>query len=134
MLRAKSVLRIDMETEDERTRKDLVLKEEQLLENDTRNDADKIARMIDKDCLEFTASGKQYNYRPGELFGVRDGVSYIDSKTIRFIDLSGDCKLMLYTAVKVNKNIRNKSVCSSVWKKKENDWKILFHQETACAE
>lgn len=119
-----------MLSDDERIRKELILKEEQLLENTIRNDASKIEELIDNNSIEFTASGKQHNYRTGELFGNVDGVLYIDSNTVKMVDLADNCKLLVYVATKVTKNIRVKSNCSSVWKKTNDKWKIVFHQAT----
>lgn len=119
-----------MATETDRIRKELILKEEQLLKNSIRNDAGKIAELIDDNCIEFTASGRQNVYRPGELFGSVDGESYIDSDSVRLVDLSEDCKLLLYVAAKVNKNTRLKSNHSSIWKKSDGTWKMVFHQGT----
>ncbi len=119
-----------MVTEQDRIKKELIANEEQLLENKIRTDAGKIAELIDDDCLEFTSSGKQNQYHPGELFEKLDGVFYIDSNTVKLIDLSEDCKLLAYVAAKVLKNSRTKSNCSSVWKKIQGNWKIVFHQET----
>jgi hypothetical protein len=123
-----------MGIEDERTRKELIFNEEQLLKNSIRNDAGKIAELLEDNCTEFTASGKQNRYRPGELFGNVDGESYIDSNTVRLVDLSENCKLLLYVAAKVNKNTRMKSNCSSIWKKIDGKWKMVFHQGTNCSE
>ena len=123
-----------MGTEADKIRKELILKEEQLLKNSIRNDAGKIAELIDDTCIEFTASGRQNVYRPGELFGSVDGESYIDSDSIHLIDLSEDCKLLLYVAAKVNKNTRLKSNHSSIWKKNNGTWKMVFHQGTSRSE
>lgn len=121
-----------MVNEEERLRKELISKEEQLLENSIRKDAAKIAELLDDSCIEFTASGRQQIYHPGEQFGNVDGELYIDSNTIRFIDISEDCKLLLYVGAKVNKNVRMKSNHSSLWKKTDGKWKMIFHQGTNC--
>ena len=123
-----------MVTEQDRIKKELIAGEEQLLENNIRADAGKIAELIDDNCLELTASGKRNQYHPGEIFEKLDGVFYIDSNTVTLVDLSEDCKLLVYVAAKVLKNSRTKSNCSSVWKKKQGTWKIVFHQETNCSE
>jgi len=123
-----------MGNDEGRILKELLLKEEQLLENSNRADAGILAELIEDNSIEFTASGKQNMYRTGELFGHIDGVQYIDSKTIRLIDLSENCKLLLYIAANVNKNSRVKTNCSSIWKKTNDTWKIVFHQGTLCSE
>ena len=123
-----------MGLEEDRIMKELISKEEQLLENDIRNHAARLAELIDDNCLEFSMSGKQNLYRSGAILEMNDGVSYIDSKTVKLIDLADDCKLLLYVSVKVNKNVRMKSNCSSTWKKIGSGWKLVFHQGTNCAE
>ncbi len=122
-----------MDNEKERIIKELISKEEQLLDNNIRNDAGKIAEIIDDSSIEINESGKLHNYRRGELFGNVDGQSYIDSNTVKLIDISDDCKLLLYISVKVNKNARMKSSNSSIWKRADNQWKIVFHQVTNCS-
>ena len=123
-----------MDKDEEKLRKELVLKEELLLENATRSNADRIRELIGGNCIEIIENGKQYAYKPGELFGDVSGVLYIDSNTISMMELSTACRLLLYTAARVNKNTRTKYACSSIWKNDEGTWKLVFHQRTACSE
>jgi hypothetical protein len=123
-----------MENEAERTQAELILKEESLLENSTRNTPRQIAELLDDNCVEFEASGKRRVYRRGERLENADGVLYIDSASVSSINLSENCVLLLYVGVKVNKNIRTKSNCSSVWKRSEGQWKMAFHQGTPIPE
>jgi hypothetical protein len=120
-----------MVTEEGRIKKELISKEEQLFDNSIRNDANKIAELIHDNAIEITASGEQSRYQNGDLFGNVDGISYIDSNTVQLIHLSDDCKLLVYIAAKVNKNVRSKTNNSSIWKKNDGKWKIVFHQGTA---
>lgn len=122
-----------MRIEEDRLRKELVAKEELLLDNAIRNDAGKIAELLDASFVEFTSSGAQYRYSPGATFGDLDGVSYLDRDTVRMLNLADDCKLLLYVNSRVCKNARMKSNRSSVWKKIDGKWKLVFHQGTACA-
>jgi hypothetical protein len=123
-----------MGTEEEKVKKELILKEEQLLENNIRNDAKKIAELVDEKCIEIAETGKQSNYRSGSLFGNVEGVLYIDSSSVQLVELSENCKLLLYIAAQVKKNVRMKSSCSSIWKKNDGQWKVVFHQRTKCSE
>lgn len=123
-----------MGKEAERTQAELVLKEESLLENSTRNAPRQIAELLDDNCLEFEASGKRRVYRRGDRLENADGVLYIDSASVSSVNLSEDCVLLLYVGVKVNKNIRTKSNCSSIWKRSGGQWKMAFHQGTLIPE
>lgn len=123
-----------MKNEEDRIKSELILKEEQLLENDIRNDGSSITELIEDKCIEISASGKQRIYKSGELFGNVDGELYIVSNSVRLINISDDCKLLLYIVEKVNKNKRLKSNRSSIWKKTDGKWKMIFHQGTDCSE
>lgn len=123
-----------MATEEERIKRDLILKEEQLLENNIRNDAKKIAELVDEKCIEIAETGKQSKYRSGSQFENVDGVLYIDSSSVQLIELAENCRLLLYVAAQVKKNARMKSSCSSIWKKNDGEWKVVFHQRTKCSE
>ena len=109
-----------MITEESRIMKELILYEERLLEN--RSDAATLKELLDAKCVEFA------------IPGTAEGESDIDSNTVRMIELSDDCKLLLYIAAMVCKNARMKSNQSSIWKKTDSKWKLLFHQETKCTE
>jgi hypothetical protein len=123
-----------MRTEGAEVKEQLFAKEEQLLKNDIRTTPDKIAELVDEDCVEINETGRQHAYKRGETFESIDGVLFIMSDSLRVVDLSADCKLVLYVASKVKKNTRMKSSCSSVWKNKGGNWKVIFHQRTACLE
>lgn len=118
----------------DRIREELVLKEEKLLENGFRRDADNVAGLVDEGCVEITEFGIRHEYRPGQGFEKVDGELYIQSDTLKLIDLSEACKLLLYTAAKVRANTRSKSSCSSVWKKTGGTWRLVFHQRTSLQE
>jgi hypothetical protein len=123
-----------MEAEEDGIREELVLKEEKLLENGFRANAKKIEELIDDNCIEIAESGKQSSYRSGDNFENADGELYIISDTIKCIYLSENCRLLVYTAAKVKKNVRMKSSCSSIWKKSDDKWKMVFHHRTSCDE
>ncbi len=123
-----------MANEEAKLLKELILKEERLLENSIRNDSSKIAELVHVECMEFSASGKRNKYSPGESFGNIDGVLYIDSASVRMVDLADDCKLLLYVGAKVTENTRLKSNRSSIWKKTDGAWKMVFHQGTNSTE
>ncbi len=105
-----------------------------MLENAIRNDPVKIADFVENGCVEIPASGGERQYKTGEVFENVDGELYILSNSVKLIDLSEDCKLLLYVAGKVSKNSRIKSNRSSIWKNIGGQWKVIFHQGTNCAE
>jgi len=127
-------LEADVGREDERLMRELVRKEEQLLENTFRSDADKVATIVQVGCIEFSASGGQQVYAAGQKLEGLDGVLYIVSDSVRLIDVSEDCKLLLYVAGRVSKNRRVNTNRSSLWKNFDGQWKVVFLQGTNVAE
>ena len=123
-----------MGNEAERIQAELIAKEESLLENSTRNAPRRVAELLDDSCVDFETSGKRSVYRRGDRLENADGVLYIDSASVSSMSLSEDCILLLYIGVKVNKNVRIKSNCSSIWKRSEGQWKMAFHQGTPIPE
>jgi len=123
-----------MASEQDRLKKELLAREESLMRNDTRNDPDKVAGLIDDHCVEVTVAGKQRDYRRGDSFESVDGELYIDDSTVRMIDISDDAKLLLYVGAKVKKNLRLKSSFCSIWKSIDGEWKMIFHQGTSIAD
>ncbi|HPE90352.1 MAG TPA: hypothetical protein PLH55_12635 [Spirochaetales bacterium] len=123
-----------MVTDEARLLKELIRREERLLENSVRNDPAKIGALVDARCLFVSASGARGALEPGEPFDSLQGVSYIDSNTVELLELSEECRMLVYVAATVSKNTRAKSRCSSVWKRDSGDWKIVFHQETTIQE
>lgn len=123
-----------MVTDEARLLKELIRSEERLLENSVRNDPVKIGALVDERCLFVASTGACGALGPGKPFDSLQGVSYIDSNTVELLELSDECRLLVYVAATVNKNTRAKSRCSSVWKRDSGEWKIVFHQETTIQE
>ena len=119
-----------MATEKDKLKRELMLKEERLLENATRTDTLKLDEILGPGCIAQLEDGRRVDYAPGSLFDVVEGALYIESDAIDLVDLAEDCKLLVYVAAKVNKNKRSKYRCGSVWKKADGTWKIAFHQRT----
>jgi len=118
----------------DRLKKELISYEERLFDNAVRTDPLRIAEILDAGCVEICLNGSQIAYLPGEVFAKLDGVHYIDSDNAKLLDLSDDCKLLSYVGSRVVKNVRTKSSHSSVWKKADGKWKIVFRQGTLCSE
>ena len=109
--------------------KKLIQYEEKLLMNEYRNNKDFVTKIINDGCIEISEAGKKI-YKSNKDFEAINGVLYITDKTCRSMMLSDDIVLITYEAVKVKKNDRIKANCSSIWKKSDEVWKIIFHQRT----
>ncbi len=101
-----------------------------LLDVDTRKDIQKIKKLIANDFFEFGSGGKVYTktdiiHRLPTESKREFEVTYFNTVT-----LADNCVLVTYHLQEKD----NKSLRSSIWKKFESDWEIIFHQGTVVNE
>jgi len=109
----------------------IILNEKLLMQDHVRNDPAMIAELLKENFIEFTSSGKQYNYSFGDTFGSSASIIEIEDKSIKTIIINDETVLILYVAKKSDPNgevIRSNR--SSVWNKQDGKWKLVFHQGT----
>jgi hypothetical protein len=110
---------------------DILNLERQLLLEDVRNSADRIAELLADGCVEFCSSGKIYRYARGDTFpfGKQGNREIVDFKAE---ELADGIVLATYRLLKhegSNDDIRA-SLRSSIWKITDGKWKMIFHQGT----
>ena len=103
--------------------------ENQLLQPETRQSAEKISELLSDDFIEFCSSGNISHYNKGEVF-----LSEIKWEIKEFTtkQLSNDYILATYKVIKhseLNEKMKY-SLRSSIWKCSNGKWKIIFHQGT----
>ena len=102
-------------------------KELKLLDKNIRNNKEELKKLLSKDFIEYGSSGSIYtfcdtiNLLPNENNDINYEINKMDIKI-----LSENIVLILYT-INMNNIISNRS---SIWKKENNEWKIIFHQGT----
>ena len=98
-----------------------------LLEKDTRKNKNELEKLISKDFIEYGSSGLIYSYDEtinGLLNETEEKIYKIIKMETKII--SNNIVMVLYI-IDINGNISNRS---SIWKKENNEWKIIFHQGT----
>lgn len=111
--------------------RELVLKEELLLDDPVRTDEDSIRQLLHDDFVELTSSGRTYNHEPGATFSPIAGRVRIETGSVRLLELADDAKLLLYTTIADDDQggmIRTNR--SSVWTQRNGAWRLAFHQGT----
>lgn len=107
--------------------------EEKLLKHEVRADINQIENLLDDSFLEIGSSGSIYT-KKDELNALP-----IEEKSIvwhlsdfQIKQIADDIVLALYKAHKRDHRTRkiNYSMRSSLWKKTDNQWKVVFHQGT----
>ncbi len=99
-----------------------------LMSSQVRNSAERIKTILSDDFFEFCSSGKQYEYSAGDVFDTQYKYSTEDFKVTQ---LGEDYVLTTYKAFRTKEG--GEKICtlrSSVWRKENGTWKMIFHQGT----
>lgn len=108
--------------------------EKALLQPKVRQSAEKVAKILDADFTEFCSSGKVYRYQQNDVIGNKENVDRFNWEIENFsIELIADNSVLAkYKVIKHDKTEDKKvsSLRSSVWKHKNDSWKMIFHQGT----
>ena len=111
--------------------------EKKLMDHDVRSNADKIKELLEKDFIEFGSTGKVYKYTEGDVFDNSDNknISY-EILSYAFRQLAPDVVLMIYKVKKTDLIMKKEELTlrSSIWRKKSEDVKMVFHQGTKTEE
>lgn len=97
-----------------------------LLDVDTRKNINKLNKLIAEEFIEFGSSGKVYT--KSAILQHLPIASHREFKVSRFntVELAVNCVLVIYQLQEKD----GKSLRSSIWKKFDSDWKMIFHQGT----
>ena len=105
-----------------------------LLANTVRTDKKYISELLDEHFKEYTSSGKVYCYKPGDIFEESFEEISIIEPSFEVISVSPEIALVNYKTLKISKDKEIETNRSSIWKKTDNKWKIVFHQGTISTE
>ncbi len=106
--------------------------EEKLLQTEVRKSVKDLAILIADDFMEYGSSGNTYNKK--QLID-RLSTAPIDQMTLLNFQvklLSSSVALATYGAVQYGERLEEtkNSLRSSIWRLKEGEWQIVFHQGT----
>ena len=111
-------------------KQEILYLENQLLQLAVREHADKLYELLDEELTEFCSSGKVYHYRKGDTFPAPFTNREIVDFSVK--ELAALVILAIYKLVNHNENDINRkyTMRSSIWKFKNDKWKMVFHQRT----
>ena len=91
---------------------------------------ERLAQLIAADCIEFGASGRRYNKSQIlEAAGCRDN-THLSMTEFEIRHLGPGLVLVTYFARQYTGAEPRCSRRSSIWKKEQGEWQLLFHQGT----
>ena len=109
--------------------------EEQLLNANTRNSRKELEKLIAADFLEFGSSGRVWNKKDiiTDLLNENtEGEYSLSTEDFKVISLSSDVAMATYRCYRKNLSgdILRTTLRSSIWRLKEGNWQLYFHQGT----
>jgi hypothetical protein len=117
---------------------DLILNlEKKLMEHDIRSNAEELKKILESEFVEFGSSGKVYKYTEGDVFDAKPNKNIIfEIQNYSLKQLASDVVLLIYKVKKTDLSTKKEelSLRSSIWRKKHDEVKIVFHQGTRTEE
>ncbi len=111
--------------------KDILYKlESSLLQKEVRQSAEKLDKLVAEDFLEIASTGKTFGKKHViEDLPKMDAPTFlINSFEVR--ELSPELAITIFEITKILNGDTTNSMRSSIWKKFDGDWKMIFHQGT----
>lgn len=104
--------------------------ERKLIKSPFRNDEHFLKSIIDENFLEYDCTGKRWER--DELIKALVNSTYdkIEAENFEAQLICNDTYLITFKTIKQFENKKITSIRSSIWKKKEEQWRLLFHQCT----
>lgn len=97
-----------------------------LLDDGLRKSKQKLNELIDDEFIEIGISGKIYNKQDVLNSLPYENARKFDVNDFNFLNLN---KNIILTTYKTDENL-NAALRSSIWRKSDNGWKLIFHQGT----
>lgn len=113
--------------------KQLLLKlEEQLLKPRVRHSPDIISNMLADDFFEISSSGRIYNRQTIIKALANEQKIHFSISKFQAVELCSNIVLVTYHAISKTEDDKPPihSLRSSIWKKFDNNWQMIFHQGT----
>ncbi len=101
--------------------------EEKLLSDSARKDEIFLEQVFAKDCVEFGASGKVYKRSEiiKSLLATKNS-----SQKARIVDFTARSLGQDHVMATYRINAQNSSIRSSIWRRDQKNWQLMFHQGT----
>jgi hypothetical protein len=109
----------------------LQILEEDLWRSEVRFSKEKMNSILDEDFMEIGSSGKIYNKQDTINVTFREINAQLPLAQFSIKLLAASVILINYRSVQYSiEGIKKEALRSSIWIKKNNSWKIVFHQGT----
>lgn len=108
--------------------------ETSLHKREIRASAEALSRLLAEDFIEFGSSGRVFN-RPGiiQALGEEQGDLRVTVENFAIKELAANVVLATYVARRSGEgqsSVVTRTLRSSIWKRVDGNWQMLFHQGT----
>lgn len=106
--------------------------EKRLLNPKVRCSKKELEGLLDEEFIEFGSSGNVYIYDKEKVIDTQINLEVVNWGILDFKikRISKECILATYRLVKDSIGTKEYSLRSSIWKKQNHRWKMIFHQGT----
>ena len=105
--------------------------EEELLKNETRKSAERLRKLLAEDFVEFGSSGRIYNREAIVTALAAEPSAELELSSFEMRELAPDLALVTYRTCRIGPSCdQRRSLRSSIWKRGDGRWQMLFHQGT----
>lgn len=104
--------------------------EKALANPEIRKSISELSNLLADDFIEFGSSGRVYNKKQTIKALRKIESSKISLINFKFKQINKQCILVTYKSVVTDERQKKHSLRSSLWKKENGKWKIVFHQGT----
>ncbi|MFN7729992.1 MAG: DUF4440 domain-containing protein [Bdellovibrio sp.] len=120
-----------MSSEDKNLFAELIKNEKALIDPTTRKNPEVLYPLLSPTFFEFGCSGRVWQ-RPDTIKGLSStDAANADAADFKLHRLSSDVVLLTFKTLKLDGSGNSSSALrSSIWKKNENGWQMMFHQGT----
>lgn len=102
----------------------------EILKGDIRKDPEKLNELLSEDFIEFGGTGIEYNKQQIIEALLNENNIEWDYEDLKSRNISGDVIMVNYIAIKKENDIETKSLRTSIWKKSNDKYQMVFHQGT----
>ena len=109
----------------------IILLEKKLLDSSVRKDLVELNRLLSDDFVEFGTSGKIYDKKIIIERLSQETPNVVEAFNFKGVVLSQDVVQLTFKTKRINEDgTISASLRCSIWKLKESNWQMLFHQGT----
>ena len=104
--------------------------ERRLLTHETRNSREELNALLADEFIEFGSSGRVWSKEEIVQDLLQSPKFEIEIDSVRALHICANAVLITYRSWRVGEEDSAASLRSSIWQRRDNKWRLVFHQGT----